>query len=312
MRFAERLPIVVAMLLVTSVEAPAQDASPVHQVRYAMGTMFDIVAYHSPRDAAERAIDLAMAEIVRLDNVMSHFKSESDLSRLNREGRDGFVAVDASLYDVVRQSIEFAQQSNGRFDVTIAPLLRVWRQAREEGRTPSDAEVNAARRCVGADKVETREPNRIRYREQCVEIDLGGIGKGYAVERAIAILKREGIDHALVNAGGSSIAAIGAPPGRSGWPVHLGADRAGQPLLLRDESLSTSQQDRGHIIDPTIAGPARDERAVSVIARSATIADALSTTLLMCSMDDARRLLARFPDASAIWMSASGEQVHVP
>ena len=90
--------------------------------------------------------------------------------------------------------------------------------------TPRSA---TARRCVGYEKIETSAPDRIRFRSDCVEIDLGGIGKGYAVDRAIAVLKAAGIRHALVNAGGSSIAAIGAPPGTKGWPVRLGA-RAGQ------------------------------------------------------------------------------------
>jgi len=324
MRSADRVAAgTAAWLLLAASGIFADGVLPVHRARYSMGTMFDIVVYHSSHDEAERAIGKAMSEIVRLDGVLSNFKAESDLSRLNREGRDRFVAVDASMYDVVRQSLEFSRLSSGRFDVTIAPVLRVWKQAHEEGRSPSDAELHAAANCVGADKVETREPDRIRYREGCVEIDLGGIGKGYAVERAIAVLKSEGIRHALVNAGGSSIGAIGAPPGGDGWPVDLGGEPPGRkPLLLRDESVSTSQQNLvsrafaagtfGHIIDPRIGSPVREDNAVSVVARSATVSDALSTALLMYSRDEARTLLAHFPDASVIWISRTGEHAHLP
>jgi len=288
-----------------------------------MGTMFDIVVYHSSRAEAERAIEKAMAEIVRLDRVMSNFKEESDLSRLNRNGRGGFVDVDPSLYDVIRESILFSRLSGGRFDVTISPVLRAWKEAHAEGRSPSDDELASARQCVGYDNIETSAPHRIRYRRECVEVDLGGIGKGYAVERAIATLEAEGIRHALVNAGGSSIAAIGAPPGRDGWPVALGADAPRHAsLLLRNESLSTSQQNLvslafargsfGEIIDPRTGGPVQGSLAVSVVAPRATVSDALSTALLMFSVDEARALLAQFPHASAVWMSGAGEYARVP
>jgi thiamine biosynthesis lipoprotein len=317
MRCAERVGVAtVVWLLLASAHPSAEGLSPVHQTRYSMGTMFDIVAYHRSREAAERAIGMAMAEIVRLDHVMSNFKPESDLSRLNREGRHGFMAVETSLYEVIRRSLELSRLSGGRFDVTIAPVLRVWKQAHAEGRTPSADELRTARECVGPENVVMSEPDQVRYRRPCVEIDLGGIGKGYAVERAIALLRSEGIRHALVNAGGSSIGAIGAPPGRSGWPVHVGPDQAG------GRSISTSQQNLlpdviargtfGDIIDPRIGSPVREHLAVSVVARSATLSDALSTALLMYSVDDARALLAHFPDASAIWMSPAGEHAHLP
>lgn len=283
-----------------------------------MGTMFDIVVYHSPRADAERAIQKAFEEITRLDQVLSHFKPDSDLSKLVRGARRGFVAVEPSLYEILQQSIIFSRRSGGKFDVTIAPLLRTWKEAHARGRRPSDAEIDAARRCVGYEKIEVTAPDKIRFGSDCVEIDLGGIGKGYAVDRAIAVLKAAGMQHALVNAGSSSIAAIGAPPGRTGWPVRLGASVSGRTtLLLRDASISTSQQNFlpfgseagafGEILDPQTGAPAESRLAVSVVAASATVSDALSTTLLMLSTDEAAKLLEQFADVSALWMSADGE-----
>jgi thiamine biosynthesis lipoprotein len=151
-----------------------------------------------------------------------------------------------------------------------------------------------------------------------MEIDLGGIGKGYAVERGLAILKSAGMRAAIVNGGGSSIAAFGAPPGREGWPVQVGVTRTGsRVLLLRDRSMSTSQQDPvalpfapgtfGDILDPRTGAPAAGRMAVTVVGPSATIADALSTTLVMLSMEEAVRLLPQFGDVSALWISAAGE-----
>jgi FAD:protein FMN transferase len=307
-----------AVALVCASASPRTETlAAVHQQRYCMGTMFDIVAYHPSRADAERAVASAMQEILRLDQVMSNFKDDSDLSRLNREGRRGFVAVEPSLYEVIEQSLTVSRRSGGVFDVTIAPLLKTWKRAQAQGRRPSAAEIAGARRCVGYENLETKAPDRIRFHSDCLEIDLGGIGKGYAVERGIAVLKAAGIRAAIINGGGSSIASIGAPPGQDGWPVQLGVSPSGRMLLLRDRSMSTSQQTLvplpfaagsvGEILDPHSGAPAGNKMAVSVVAPSATIADALSTTLVMLPMPEATRLLPQFGDVSAVWMSAAGE-----
>jgi thiamine biosynthesis lipoprotein len=294
MRFADASMFGIVLLFLLGFTSLATQAlSPVHGQRYCMGTMFDIVAYHSSRLEAERAIDQAMEEIIRLDQVMSHFKADSDLSKLNREARTGFVKVDPSLYEVIDESIRVSRRSAGKFDVTIAPLLKVWKDAHADGRSPSDSEISDARRCVGYERIELDAPDRIRFHSDCLEIELGGIGKGYAVDRAIAVLKSAGIRHAVVNAGSSSIASIGSPPGGKGWPVRLGASASGKELLLRDASLSTSEQN-GEIIDPHTAAPTSSQVTVTVMASSAALADALSTTLLMMSIDEGAKLLDQF------------------
>ncbi len=283
-----------------------------------MGTMFDIVAYHSSPADAERAVARALDEIVRLDQVLSHFKTDSDLSRLIREGRTGFASVDPSLFDVLEESIALSRRSGGKFDVTIAPVLRVWKAAHAEGRRPSPPAIANARRCVGYDKIEIREPNLIRLHAGCVEIDLGGIGKGYAVDRAIEVLSSAGIRHAMVNAGTSSIASIGAPPGQKGWPVVLSANvSGGRTILLRNESVSTARQtfvplalepgELGGILDPRTGHPIENRMTVNVVAPRATLSDALSTTLLMLSRAEADTLLGEMEDVSAMWFSEAGE-----
>lgn len=278
-----------------------------------MGTMFDVVVYHGSRADAERAMRSAMDEVRRLDRVLSHFREDSDLSRLVREGRSGFVPVEPGLYEVIEESMELAERSQGKFDITVAPLLRTWQRARAEGRRPTDAEVASAQRCVGYGKIERRS-GTIRFRSDCVELDLGGIGKGYALDRAIGVLKAAGIRHAVVNAGRSSIAAIGTPPGKQGWPVSLG--RGSETVVLRDNSISTSQQrleplpsgqgDFGEIIDPQAGVPAANRAAISVVAPRALVSDALDTTLVLLSMTDSRTLLARYPGVSAYWIGPDG------
>lgn len=297
----------IALLLLTSALLQAETLTLVHQQRYAMGTMFDIVVYHASRPVAEAAVERGMAEIVRLDRVMSHFTAESELSRLVRDGGRGFVRVDPDLCAVLEESVAMSRRSGGRFDVTIGPLLRVWNKAREENRRPSPAEISEARRCVGYDQIDARGPDRIRLRSDCVEIDLGGIGKGYAVDRAMQILSASGIARAVVNAGSSSIAASGAPPGRAGWPVTLGADASGgKTMVLEHASMSTSRQN-GEILDPWTGMPADNADTVTVLAPTATTSDALSTTLLMLSIAEGKKLLAEYADVSAFWISPEGE-----
>ena len=310
MRSADRaLWLAALVLLPLSAPPRGESLSAMHQQRYSMGTMFDIVVYHASRVEAERAISNAMEEIVRLDGVMSHYKADSDLTRLNRRGAGGTVSVDPSLHDVIRVSLAVSRRSAGRFDVTVAPLLRTWKRAAAQGRLPSAAEIAEARRCVGYQSIELADPHEIRLRSDCIEIDLGGIGKGYAVDRALAILRSAGIRRALINAGGSSIAAMGAPPNRQGWPVLVGHNT----LLLQGSSLSTSQQDpaipHDGIVDPLRGAPAEGRTAVSVVAPSAALSDALSTTLVMLSIEEGRQLVAQFADVSALWLSPAG-QVH--
>jgi thiamine biosynthesis lipoprotein len=314
MRFADPRHVVLAfMLLALNVPVSGGVSAVVHQQRYAMGTMFDVIVFHHSRADAMRVIEEAFTEIDRLERVMSHYRSDSDLSKLNREAQHRAVRVDASLYEILRDSIEFSRRSRGRFDVTIAPLLRLWRASADDGHAPTPEAIAQARRCVGYEKIDLSGTDGIRFRSDCLEVDLGGIGKGYAVDRALGILTSAGIRRAMVNAGGSSISAVGAPPGRNGWPVLLGeADAGGMVLLLDRQSVSTSQRDTskrfGEIIDPLTGGPASRSHRVSVIAPTATTADALSTTLLMLPMEEATVLLSAFPDVSAVWISPDGHK----
>jgi thiamine biosynthesis lipoprotein len=316
MRFAEGL----AIVLLASVWPAPDTLTFVHAQRYAMGTMFDIVAYHGARSQAERAIEVALAEIVRLDHVLSHFDPDSDLSKLVRRGHAGLVLVDPALYDVLNESMEISRRSGGSFDVTVGPLVRVWKEAQARGRTPSADEIARAKRCVGYQKVQLVPPDRVQLGSDCVSIDLGGIGKGYAVERAMQILRGAGIAHAVVNAGQSSITAIGHPPDRAGWLVDLGVDGAGLGQVeLRDSSISASRQGRvplrdgesgfGDIIDPAGGRPVESSVTVIVRAGNATHADALSTTLLLVPIGEGKRVLEGFPNAAAMWLSGSGEVI---
>ena len=225
--------------------AEAQQAPTfVHKKKYIMGTVYEIVAYDASPEHASGAIDKALEEIARLDGVMSNYKPESDLSRLNRNGHFQPETVSPDLYQAIRDSLEYSRVSDGKFDITVAPLVDLWKAALGGDRVPSAEEQEKLRECVGYQKIQLQPPDRVRFHSSCMRIDLGSIGKGYAVDRAADILRSDGITSALINAGESTIYGVGAPPGQPAWLVHLRdpSNQIDPKVWLCDNSVSTSEQ----------------------------------------------------------------------
>jgi thiamine biosynthesis lipoprotein len=259
-----------------------------------------VLAYGS-RPETERAIQDALAEVERLDGILSHYKPESELRRLPAAARETAVAVSPELYEVLAESLRFARLSSGAFDVTVAPLVRAWRS--EE--LPDGAVLERLRACTGSEKVRLEPPDRVRILSDCLELDLGGIGKGYAADRVGRVLERAGIRSALVDAGSSSILALDPPPGCEGWSVDL--PRGAGSILLARNSLSTSEQAGGHIIDPASGRPAPSPWTVSVVAPTATGSDALSTALLVLGPERSAPFVARLGAGTQVrWIDQNG------
>ena len=290
----------------------------VHKTKYAMGTVYEIAVYDKQPKRASQAIDKAFAEIVLLDNMMSNFKPESELSRLNRNAHAHAEKVSADLYRVIEESVQYSKVSNGKFDITVAPLVDLWKAALRGDRLPTEAEQEKLRTCVGYQKIELIPPDRVEFHSPCMRIDVGSIGKGYAVDRAVEILRASGIVNALVDAGQSTIYGMGAPPGQSAWEVHLRdpSNRVDPQVMLKDNSVSTSEQTPpsllgietvGHIIDPENGKPLATKYALSIVAKTGTASDALSTTLLLVGPEKGKPIVKAIADAAAIWVSAEGE-----
>jgi thiamine biosynthesis lipoprotein len=290
---------------------------PVFKKHYAMGSVFEIVAYRTNPAQASQAIDHAFQEIDRLEQVMSIYKPKSELSRLNRTAHLQVQTVSPDLYQVIKESLHYSELSQGAFDVTVGPLAERWKAVGRGEQVPSAAEEKRLRRVVGYRQVELIPPNRIRFHSSRVSIDLGAIGKGYAVDRSAAVLRSCGVECALINSGGSTFYALGCPPGQSGWLVHL-CDPSTQfdpHVLLNENSVSTSQQTPpsllgmpsfGHIIDTVAGEPLQSATAVSVVAESATASDALSTAFLLMGPARGQDLMKRLPNAAAVWISPEG------
>jgi thiamine biosynthesis lipoprotein len=298
--------------------APETKTPLVHKAKYIMGTVYEIAVYDDQPARASQAIDKAFTEIGRLDAMLSNFKPDSDLSRLNRNAHYHAEEVPADLYRVIEESIRYSKVSGGKFDITVAPLVDLWKAALRGERLPTEAQQQKLRACVGYQKIELIPPDRVEFHSACMRIDVGSIGKGYAVDRAVEILRANRIVNALVDAGQSTIYGMGAPPGKSAWEVHLRdpSNRVDPQVMLRENSVSTSEQtpaslldneSAGHIIDPENGKPLETKYALSVVAKTGTASDALSTTLLLVGPAKGKPIVKSLADAAAIWISAQGD-----
>jgi len=308
----------VSFFLIASFVQSSENQVLVYKKKYIMGTVFEIAAYDQSSERASHAIEKAFQEIVRLDDLLSNYKPDSALSNLNRSAHFHAEQVPSDLYRVIGQAVQFSRLSDGKFDISIAPLVNLWKAALRGDGTPSRAQQDEVRSCVGYEKIELIPPDRISFRSPCLQLDLGAIGKGYAVDRAAEVLHSLGIRNALINAGGSTIFAMGSPPDQAGWLVHLRdpSNKIDPQVMLKDGSVSTSEQtapsllgndSAGHIIDPDTGMPLKTAFAVSAVSKTASVSDALSTTLLLLGPTKGKTLIKSMADVSAIWISRDAQ-----
>ncbi len=283
--------------------------------RVAMGSEFEVIARGPVRDHLLAAMEQALDEVERLDRQLSHYRPASDLCDLNARAAREPVRVDAELFRLLERAARLAEMTGGAFDITAGPLVRCWGFFRKEGRVPAPEELEAALKLVGMRNVELdREAETVRFRAPGVELHLGAIGKGYAVERAAALLRELDVPGALVHGGRSSIQAVGNGPGGEPWNVGLAHPlREGERLTtvaLADCALSTSGgtgdffeaegRRYSHLIDPRGGRPVEGPLSVSVISDSATDGDALSTALFVMGEEETAAFCAGHPDVAAI------------
>ncbi len=313
-----RATVLVGFFLIASLLQSSENQVLVYKKKYVMGTIFEIAAYDQSSEHASNAIEKAFQEIVRLDDLLSNYKPDSPLSKLNRSAHFHEEEVPRDLYRVIEQAVQFSILSGGKFDITIAPLVNLWKAALGGENIPSQVQQENARACVGYEKIELIPPDRISFRSPCLQLDLGAIGKGYAVDRAADVLHSLGIRDALINAGGSTILGMGSPPNQKGWLVHLRdpSNQVDPQVMLSDDSVSTSEQtapsllgkhSAGHIVDPETGTPLKTDFAVSVVTKTGTDSDGLSTTLLLLGPAKSKELVRSMPGFSAVWISPEAQ-----
>ena len=302
------------LLALAALGAPAAASSSdwvCHEAtRVAMGSAATVRACGTDRAALVDAVEAGLDEVDRLDALLSHYREDTPLSRLNREAGRGPVASPPELIELLAACQRWSRDSDGAFDVTVGPLMKAWGFFRDEGRRPDDAQLRAALAVVGYRHVVVdRERHTVSFDRPGVELDLGGIGKGYAADRVASVLRRRGITSALVNLGGSSVYGLGTPPGAKGWEVGVAdpvaPDRKALSVSLRDRALSVSGGyarffvkdgvTYSHIMDPRTGYPVRGVLSVAVVSASATDGDALDNVLFVQGLARARAFVGKLP-----------------
>jgi thiamine biosynthesis lipoprotein len=251
-------------------------------------------------DSEPRGLDAAqavLAELRRVEARLSLFDEASDLVELNRLAGRRAMRVDADLLAVLAWSRRLARETGGAFDPAVEPLMRAWGFHLPRRSAPSARELAEAREAVRAAEIRVAT-GRAYLPSAHTQLDFGGIGVGYALDRAAAVLRARGIARGLVDVSGDVI-ATGAPPGESGWPVRIAAP-ASATVRLRDAALATSANAAsvvrygdlvvGHVLDPATGQPARALRQVTVVARTGVEADALATAALVRGRRPARAI----------------------
>ena len=316
---------VVFSALALAFPAPAADQL-FSDSRPAMGTKFTIYVYAPNQQTATAAFNAAFDEIERLEEALSNYRDTSELSRINREAAVHAVTTDPEVFGFLHISFDYARRSGGAFDITVGPLMRAWGFFRGQGHYPTPAQLAAAREHVGWQHVHLDATNRtVRFDERGVELDPGGIGKGFAVDRVVTVLRDAGIRAALIDAGGSTMYAMGAPPGHAGWAVRVpqpaDKSRTLSTVLLRDTSLSTSGNYEKffrlnghvycHIMDPRTGEPVQGMLQTTVIAGNGTTSDALSTAIFVLGPRGSQALLESSGATGAMWVQGSPDAPQV-
>jgi thiamine biosynthesis lipoprotein len=281
-----------------------------------MGTVFTVAVYGRERTFLAEAVEEVFEEVDRLDEQMSNYKPQSELSVINREAASHPVVVEPGLFHLLEISVRRSEETDGAFDITVGPLMKAWGFFRGRGRLPTRAEISQALKRVGYQHLKLDAERRtIRFDASGVEIDLGGIAKGYAVDRAVEILRSNGITSALVSSGTSSIYALGSPPGSHGWKITVrdpyDAHKAGDVFHLQNYSVSVSGsyekffkisgKNYCHIMDPHTGWPVSDVLSTVVLAPTGTDTDGRSAGFFVMGIERSRKYLAVHPNLAVIF-----------
>ncbi len=260
-------------------------------------------------------VSSALESVHPLEELMTVYRPESPLARANAQAADADIVLDETLFEIVSLACRIGTLTGGAFDPTTGPLVAMWRDARETGRVPDEGRIREARDQGGLDDVRLdSRAHTVGFDRQGVEINLGGIGKGFALDRIAADLEQRGIDAFLAHGGHSSLLARGQHERLAGWPVGirnpLFPTRRMATLLLQDRAMSTSGSGvesfrvegtrYGHILDPRTGWPVENMLSVTVLCETAAEADALSTAFFVGGVEFARAYCDNRPGVGAL------------
>jgi len=298
-----------------SIDAPTE-CSVLRVSRRAMATEFEIALPVMPSEFAIPAAQDALDCIDEIEQELTVYRDDSEVSELNRAAGIAMTTVEPRLFSLLQRCAQLTRLTEGAFDIATGALIQAWGFQRRQGRIPTVAERTIAMAATGMRFVALNEASRgVRFLRPQVSLNFGAIGKGDALDQAaIRLRDRWQIRSALLHGGASSVLALGTPPGHQGWVISIRHPwEPGQMLgevVLKDQALGTSaatyqffEHERkryGHILDPRQGRPAEGIAQVSVVANDAATADALSTALYVLGVERAERFCRAHPHVGAI------------
>ena len=317
--------LLLVLLLLGCRSAPITPALQRFEFRHAaMGTLYHATLFAPNQDQAETAADLAFHRIDALEDVMSDYQADSELNLLCQQPWGRPVPISPDLFDVLERSQKVATLSQGAFDVTVGPFVRLWRFSRKRKVLPAPAELAAARAAVGCQKLRLDSLARTAtLLAPHMRLDVGGIAKGYAADQALKVLKGKGIDRALVAASGD-IAVGSPPPGQPGWtigisPMGARSNEVARTVMLVNAAISTSGDTEqfieidgvrySHIVNPATGLGMTERIQVSVIGPDATTTDSLATAVSVLGLKPGLDLIDSLPRTAAFIFVPDGERL---
>ncbi len=278
-----------------------------------MGTSIQVQASGADEKTRSEAIEEAFAAIAEVDRLMSNYRDDSELTAINRGAAKAPVRVSDPMLSVLEAAQVVSRRSRGAFDVTVGPLMKLWGFFTRKPHLPSEAELAAVRDLVGYRKlVIDAAAHSVRFEREGMEIDLGGIAKGFAVELAAGALSRRGLS-GLIDAGGNQY-LVGLPPGKPYWSVGVRDPVATDAMLgtldVTGGSVSTSAgyanfltvggKKYGHILDPRTLRPSETTLSVTIVAPDGTMADAVTKAAFVLGPVEGLRVIESFPNMSGV------------
>jgi thiamine biosynthesis lipoprotein len=298
---------------------------PVILALHAMATRFELVL-HGPNSTRLRAAgEAALKEVERLEAQLSLYRPTSEIARVNALAARESVRVSPSVFRLLQHARQLQIESGGAFDITVAPLVRCWGFMHGTGHMPDPVEIEVARSHSGMAHVMLDEENySVRFDREGVMIDLGAIGKGYAIDCAAETLREAGVFSALLHGGTSTVYGLGAPPDADGWKIAITPPPDQPPretaVVLRDNALSVSAvwgkcfeaagKKFGHVIDPRTGWPVNNAVQAAVLLPSATETDALSTALLVVGLEGHDAISGLRPDMRTLVVGPAEKGFH--
>jgi len=300
---------VVIAVLLSAVIVQKYRLKPLKQTEMIMGTLVEITVI----PGNEKAIREAFEALRKVDALMSTYKEDSEISILNREGK---AQVSEETLEVIEDAIKFSNLTDGAFDITCRPLINLWKRAKKEEKVPTEEEIEEAISLVDYQRI-ILEANQIRLEKKGMQIDLGGIAKGYAVDKAIEALKKNGVKRALVNAGGD-LYALGTDRQGEKWQIGVQDPREENKIIdiikVKDKAVATSGDYRryfslegkrfSHIVNPKTGLTVQDvPMSVTIIGPDATTTDALSTGVFVLGPEEGMKLIESLPEVEGMIIS---------